>query len=284
LELEAQEVRDEANAWLARFAPLVMPNSALTVQSAEKQLLAAQMLREEADELLSRLGALSAAHDVELSDTVVTAVSHLPSLESELRARLSGGQVDLDTLQARLAEREAKQELGLPTGYQNPAVLQLLTSPRNSVAAGGLGVAALGVNAFVLIHATIMIGGMYKAFGPVALFMLLFYAIFFGAGFAMAHAAIDALSDETIELQHRTLTVRKTLGKWIRVKTYELDPETQAVVGSATMNISSSNNKKPQRSILLTDAKGKEVSIAVGATEELKVRLAAQINEYLKNR
>lgn len=284
MELEAQEVRDEANAWLARFAPLVMPNSALSVEKAEKQLVAAQLLREEADELMARLGALSSPHDIELSDTVTSAVSHLPSLESELRARLSGGQVDLDSLQARLAEREAKQELGLPTGFQNPAILELLTSPRNVVAATGIGVFALGWNAFTLFHATLMIGAMYKSFGPIALFMLLFYSIFFAAGFFMIYSTIDALSVETIELQHRTLTVRKTLGKWVRVKTIELDRETHAVVGTASMGFSNSNNKKPQRAILMTDSKGKEVSIGVGATEELKHRLANQINEYLKNR
>ncbi|HLO99030.1 MAG TPA: hypothetical protein VK171_10585, partial [Fimbriimonas sp.] len=270
MELEAQEVRDEANAWLARFAPLVMPDAALSITGAEKQLATAQTLRAEADELVARLGALSAPHDIELSDTVTSAVSHLPALESELRARLSGNQIDLDKLQARLAEREAKQELGLPTGYQNPAILQLMTSPRNVVAAGGIGVFALGWNAFTLFHATLMIGGMYKAFGPVALFMLLFYSIFFGAGFFMAYATIDALSEETIDLQGHTLTVRKSLGKWIRTKTIELDPQTQAVVGTASMGFSNSNNKKPQRAILMTDSKGKEVSIGVGATEELK--------------
>lgn len=280
-----QEVRDEANAWLARFAPLVMPNPGQSLLSVEKQLDSARMLLDESRELMSRLEALDEPADLELTETVVSAVSHLPSIESDLRTRLAriNGEaipVDLQTLQQRLAEREAKQELGISTGYQSSGALELLTSPRNLVAAGGIGIFALGWNAFTLFHAVLMIGGLYRAVGFFALFLLLFYAIFFAAGFAMGKAALDSLSDERIELVGNTLKVSKTLGRWVRTKTYDLDPQSRAVVGPATFGFSSGENRKAMRGILMTDAKGKEVAFGLGSTEELKQRLARQINEY----
>jgi hypothetical protein len=95
--------------------------------------------------------------------------------------------------------------------------------------------------------------------GPVALFLLLFYAIFFGVGFAMIWATIDALSVEEIELTGRSLVIKKTIGKWVRTNVIELDPETRAVVGVAQTGIRSENKNVPQRAVLMTDAKGKEM-------------------------
>jgi hypothetical protein len=131
------------------------------------------------------------------------------------------------------------------------------------------------------MHAVLMIGGMWKAMGPVALFLLLFYAIFFGVGFVMIWATIDALSVEEIELTGRSLVIKKTIGKWVRTKVIELDPETRAVVGVAQTGMGSENKTVPPRAVLMTDAKGKEIAFGAGSTQEMKTRIARQVNEYL---
>lgn len=234
-----------------------------------------------------RLGSLWEPGDMELASTFGNAVTQLPSIEADFRSRLAsqrfpGPRVDLESIQERLAEREAQQELGIPTSVHNALSLSMQTSPRNIGAAIGVGIFALGWNAFTLMHAVLMIGGMWKAMGPVALFLLLFYAIFFGAGFAMAWATIEALSVEEIELTGRSLVIKKTLGKWVRTKMINLDPESRAVVGIAQSGIrTNSNNRVPQRAVLMTDATGKEVVFGAGSTEEMKNRIARQVNEYL---
>lgn len=282
-----QQTRDDANIWLARLSPLLSPKPGLTIDEVEKNINSLKKLQAEASDLTYRLGSLWEPGDLELSNTVSNAISQLPSLEADFRTRLAqlrtpGPRVDLDSIQERLAEREAQQELGLPTSIHNALSLNLQTSPRNVVGAGGIGCFAVAWNSFTLFHATLMIGGMWKAFGPVALALLLFYSLFFAAGFAMIYATIDALSVEEIELTGRSLLIKKTLGKWVRTKMIDLDPESRAVVGIASAAFRTNNNNRvPQRAVIMTDAKGKEVSFAQGATEELKQRIARQVNEYL---
>jgi hypothetical protein len=286
MEQDAQKTRDDANIWLARLSPLLTPKPGLSQDEVEKNINTLRSLQEEASELQYRLGSLWEPGDLELSNTFGNAVTQLPSLEADFRTRLAnqrfpGPRVDLESIQERLAEREAQQELGIPTSVHNALSLSMQTSPRNLAAAGGLSIFALGWNSFTLMHAVLMIGGMWKAMGPIALFLLLFYAIFFGAGFAMIWGVIEALSVEEIELTGRSLVIKKSIGKWVRTKVIELDPETRAVVGVAQTGIRSSNNNVPQRAVVMTDAKGKEVAFGAGSTQEMKTRIARQINEYL---
>ncbi|OWU65159.1 MAG: hypothetical protein CBB60_006135, partial [Armatimonadetes bacterium Cent15-Ar3] len=221
MEQDAQKTRDDANIWLARLSPLLTPKPGLTQDEVEKNINTLRSLQEEASDLQYRLGSLWEPGDMELSNTFGNAVTQLPSLEADFRTRLAnqrfpGPRVDLESIQERLAEREAQQELGIPTSVHNALSLSMQTSPRNLVAAGGLSIFALGWNSFTLMHAVLMIGGMWKAMGPVALFLLLFYAIFFGAGFAMIWGVIEALSIEEIELTGRSLVIKKSIGKWVR--------------------------------------------------------------------
>lgn len=288
MEQDAQKTRDDANIWLARLSPLLSPRPGLSQDEVEKNINTLTSLQAEASDLQYRLGSLWEPGDMELANTFGNAVTQLPSIEADFRTRLAsqrfpGPRVDLESIQERLAEREAQQELGIPTSVHSALSLNLQTSPRNIGAAIGVGIFALGWNAFTLMHAVLMIGGMWRAMGPVALFLLLFYAIFFGAGFAMTWATIEALSVEEIELTGRSLLIKKTLGKWVRTKLIDLDPESRAVVGIAQSGVrmNNSNNRLPQRAVLMTDSKGKEVVFGAGSTEEMKTRIARQVNEYL---
>ncbi|MEI7575283.1 MAG: hypothetical protein WCK51_00185 [Armatimonadota bacterium] len=285
---ESQKTRDDANIWLARLSPLLSPKPGLSQDEVEKNINTLRSLQGEASDLQYRLGSLWEPGDVELANTFGNAVTQLPSIESDFRSRLAsqrfpGPRVDLESIQERLAEREAQQELGIPTSVHNALSLSIQTSPRNIAAALGLGVFALGWNAFTLMHCILMVGGMWRAMGPVALFMLLFYSIFFGVGFAMIWGVIEALSVEEIELTGRSLLIKKSIGKWVRTKMIDLDPESRAVVGiaQAGVRMNNGNNRVPQRAVLMTDSKGKEVVFAAGATEELRTRIARQVNEYL---
>jgi len=281
-------IRAQAHEWLAQFAPLVLMDEAPSREEVDAQLVAIEKLRTSGRDLTSRLSFLQSSEDQALSETLRKAYGQLDSIESDLRRRLARlapgdlrGQVDLTEIQEKLAEREARQELGVSTLPEPPAVLELVTSPSNPAGAVGVGIFGLGWTAFTVVHSVFMIGGMFKAFGWAALALLLFYSIFYAVGFGMLATAVNLLATESIELQGRTLKIRRVLGGWVREKSIELNEKTRARVGTPSMGWTNSNKQTPTMAIILTDAAGKEVSIGTGASLELRGRMADQINNYL---
>ena len=104
-----EELRDQANAWLARFAPLVMsPSAGLTESEVRKRLESVERLKSEAGSLRPRLGSLR-LEDADLANTVEQALRQLDSVEEELRRTLGklvpgdpAGLVDLDAEAANI--------------------------------------------------------------------------------------------------------------------------------------------------------------------------------------
>jgi hypothetical protein len=281
-------IRAQAHEWLAQFAPLVLMDEAPSREDVDSQLVAIEKLRTSGRDLTSRLAFLQSSEDQTLADTLNKAYSQLDSIESDLRRRLAKiapgdlrGQVDLTEIQEKLAEREARQELGVSTMPEPPPVLELVTSPSNPAGAIGVGIFGMGWTAFTVLHSVLMIGGMFKAFGWGALALLLFYSIFYAVGFGMLATAVNLLSTETIELNGRTLKIKRVLGGWVREKSIELNEKTRARVGTPCMGWTNNNKQTPTMAIILTDAAGKEVSIGTGASLELRGRMADQINHYL---
>lgn len=281
-------IRAQAHEWLAQFAPLVLMDEAPSREDVDAQLVAIEKLRTSGRDLTSRLTFLQSSEDQALADTLNKAYGQLDSIESDLRRRLAKiapgdlrGQVDLSELQEKLAEREARQELGVSTLPEPPAILELVTSPSNPAGAVGVGIFGLGWTAFTVFHSVLMIGGMFKAFGWGALALLLFYSIFYAVGFGMLATAVNLLATESIELQGRTLKIKRVLGGWVREKSIELNEKTRARVGTPSMGWTNNNKQTPTMAIILTDAAGKEVSIGTGASLELRGRMADQINHYL---
>lgn len=283
-------VRELANQWLARFAPLIasdgVPFESATIRN---QLAAIASLKNDAPELRRLLEPFTEGSDRQLFDTVNQALGQLDSLEGGLRKQLAKvapgdpqGMIDVASLQDRLAEREAKQEIGVQTSDLIPSVLELETSPPNKAVAIGAGVFGLGWTAFTAIHCVIMIGGMYRAFGFAAFGLLAFYSIFFLVGFAMLGSCVNSLCTESISLNGRALTVHRKLGNWVRTKTFELSEDTRASIGKPQSGTTqSSNGAAPLQTINLTDSRGKGISFGASTTYEFKQKLAKKINEYL---
>ena len=131
-----------------------------------------------------------------------------------------------------------------------------------------------------------MIGGMWKAFGPVALALLLFYAIFFAAGFAMIAATVAALSDEEIDLEGRQLTVTTTTLGRKKVKTYPLASDAQAevtmpMIGNFRTNSSGSSRSASSMAVVVRTADGKQASFGSRLMPGEKQSLAKKVNTYL---
>jgi hypothetical protein len=282
-------VRDLANQWLARFAPLISAEQPPFEEAVIRhQIRSVSSLRSDGPEILRLLESLPSESDRQLFATIAEAVDQLESIEKPLRKQLAKvapgdplGIVDVESLQDRLAERHAKQEIGISDTNLVPAILEIETSPPNVAAALGAGIFGLAWTGFTTFHCIFMIGGMYKSMGILAFAMLLFYSIFFLVGYAMLAAAANSLGTESIELNGRTLTIRKTLRGWVRTKSHQLSPETHATIGKPQSGVQGSTDSAPLQAINFTDLKGKGISVGASTTYEYKEKLVKKINEYL---
>jgi hypothetical protein len=282
------EIKERANQWLARFAPLVSKHQPQEPEALHKQLKVIDSLRAEESKIRYELGRLWEPSDQEVRETFEKAAQQLSSIESEVRSRISAlapgdpeGLVNLDDLQERLAEREARQELGMEA-EPVPVVLHETTRRRNVAAGLGIGVFGMGWTAFTTIHCILMIGGMMKAMGLIALFMLLFYSIFFMVGFGMLYGALLAMSEEKITLRGREITIEQSWGAIKKSKSYILEPNTFAKIDKAVMVAGKS--EKPANAIILTDINGKRIQFALQSDEGLQRKHLEQINRYLQLR
>lgn len=283
---EVAQTRDDANAWVARFAPLVMTNDALTVNELRDRLNLVEDLRQEGPGLKDRLLVAATNDDRSLVSTFNLALTQLDSVESDLRKTLArvapgdpAGLPDLQVLNDRIAERQAREEMGL-SSEPVPARLELITSPSNWVQAGSIGLFGIGWTSFTTFHAFFMISGMMKAFGFAALALLAFYAIFFAAGFGMLAAAALAASTESIELDGHDLIVRRKLGGWRPEKRYRLSSAMPTIEVNPTGVRQS--GAPPLRCIVLTDVNGRPIRIASGVSEAQRVDFQKRIEAYLR--
>ncbi|MEQ1820954.1 MAG: hypothetical protein ABL949_00415 [Fimbriimonadaceae bacterium] len=279
---------ENANAWVARFAPLVMDDEALTDAEVRERLVTVQKLKFEASMVQSRLSSVSQADDLHLVSTVQKAVSQLDSVEDDLRVRLGklapgdpDGMVNLEALNDKLAERMARQEVGIPNELAVPSRLELKTSNGSLAAGAGLGLFSFGWLSFTTFHAFMMIGGMMKAFGLAALALLGFYAIFFAVGIGMGIAGVNAASKEELVLDGFELTVKKTLGWWQRVKKYTLGPDSRAEASTTSPSTMNSKSAKVVPCIAINDAEGHTISLGAGGVDSLRNSQIEKINAYI---
>ncbi|MBX3110494.1 MAG: hypothetical protein KF857_00670 [Fimbriimonadaceae bacterium] len=284
-----QQLGEDVERFLARFASWMDVDPAPGAKKAKAAVESLGRLEQELPGLTSRVRDAGDKIDRRLAATFFSAAGQVESLLDEWRVRLGvvapgapRSSVDLDALQSRLQEREARQELGVSSV---PAYINVKTGSGSWAAAAGTGVFALGWNAFTLFHATIMIGGMWRAFGPAALALLLFYAIFFAAGFAMIAATVAALSDEEIDLDGRDLTVTTTTLGRKKVKSFVLADGAQAEVTTPTLgNLTFRNRGDSQAkstSVVVRTVDGKLAAFGSRLTPQEKQALARRINAYL---
>jgi hypothetical protein len=288
---EESHPRELANAWVARFEPLVMGDDTLTDEDVRARLKLVDDLRREAPGVKSAISGLEGVEYLELIQTFRNAEGQLNSIEGDLRKRLArlapgdpAGLVDLDALQERLSERAARQEMGLPTSTEIPSVLEAKCSPGNIGGAAFMGLFGLGWNSFTAFHATLMIGGMMKAFGIAALALLGFYSIFFAVGIGMLIGAFKMAASEFLRLDGHNLTITQRFGPISRTKRYELDPASRATIGEAEFGgfRPSNSRTKTTPALLLVDTQGRQVSFAQTAASTVREQLRDKINAYLE--
>ncbi|MCC2668248.1 MAG: hypothetical protein K0Q72_719 [Armatimonadetes bacterium] len=282
--LNREAVRD-ANRWLARFAPLLGELEQLTAAQCRTRLGTVPALRDEGAQVLLRLREQAAEADRALLATVQDAVRELDGLESDLRRRLAilapddpQAAVDLSELREKLAEVAARREVEQVAGSltQRPMTLELRTSPPNWGGALFMGIFSFGWLSFTTVHAVFMIGGMYHAFGPLALAMLAFYAIFWAVGLAMGWGAVMSASQEHLAVEGRRLTLTRKFLVWTWSKQHAVNRDSRAYV-----KLAQRNNGVPSYQIAVTDAEGREIGFASGRPEHELERLAERLNEYL---
>ncbi|MBB6052549.1 hypothetical protein [Armatimonas rosea] len=265
--------RRQAEGWLTRFAPVLE----IGTESPQERLKTVQALQKDGERVLVELSAWATQDDQVLLTTVREALAHLKSVEEPLKRTLQGssGTVNLTDLRSKIAEAAARTELGSTAVV--PEKVELALAPGSLAAAGGMGLFSLAWLSFTTFHATLMIGGMWKAFGPVALFLLAFYSLFFGVGFMMARGALEIASSENLELFGRTLVLRKKLGFWVRERRIELGPQSRVSLEVPTLR------QKGSRAMALSvnDLQGKQHQFGLGAPEHLKSDYVRQLNASL---
>ncbi|MFM7322369.1 MAG: hypothetical protein ACKO5K_12715 [Armatimonadota bacterium] len=278
---------ESARSWLARFAPFVYAVPETTADQCRDLIARVRRLREESVGVVSGLEVdPGSVEGPELLSTVRHAVASLDGVEEDLRRRLArlapgdpDGIVDLDALREKMAERAAREELGVATGTAVPEGFKERITGGNRGAAVGLFVFGLGWNAFTLVHATLMIGGMVRAFGWIALGLLLFYAIFFGAGFAMFKGAYETASAVDLELDGWELSVTRTLAGRARRRTWTLGPDSRA--SAAVPVISRGSGAAAMPALRLSDKDGNEFDIPGGFDPVRRHALERRINAHI---
>lgn len=278
-----------ANAWLAQFAPLLDDLNQLSAEQCRARLQQVPVLRTDGDRVLLRLREHACQSDAGLLATLQDAVRELDGQESNLRQRLAllepgdpQGAVDLSELRERLAEASARREVAAVAGTfsGSAASLELQTSPPSLAAALMMGVFSFGWMSFTTVHAVFMIGGMFHAFGWMALALLGFYAIFWSVGIAMAWGAILAASQEHLTAEGRRLTITRKFFIWSWNKKFQVSPDSRAYVKRATSRHQSGVTSSLQAAF--TDAEGREITFASGRPEPELDRLVSRLGDYLR--
>lgn len=273
---EESSERLAAESWVAKFAPLVLEEDALTVEEIRRRL-------DTVGELRSTIPSGDGGSG--MSETVARAMGQMDGIETDLRRRLALlapgdplGLPDVEAINDRLAERAARREMGIDD-LDGTRPLTLNTSPGNAAGGAALGIFGLGWNAFTLVHACLMIGGMYSTFGWPALFLVFFYAIFFGAGYMLLKGAFNTASKETIELDGSKLTVTRRLGAIVRQSTHTLDVDASARIGDSVE--ARPSGAKPPQAIIATDVDGKPVHFGLNSPPHIQEANLAKFNGYL---
>lgn len=271
--------QDDAQQWLAQFAPLVMEEEALTLDAVRRRLATIDTLRETTPAASQSFS--------EVDATVQRAVSQLDSIESDLRKQLAKlapgdprGLTDIDSLNEKLAERAARTELNA-SPLELDATLRLKTGSGSWATAVFPFLFGLGWTSFTMFHSVLMIGGMWKAFGPIALFMLLFYSIFYAVGFSMLWAAFRKLASESIELAGDRLTIRRQVGPVRIERQFTIKMDVPAVISSTVAAFMPQKEGIKTPLIQLTDVNGKTIAFGENLSEGERTTTLDKLNGYL---
>lgn len=283
---ERQErVRARADAWLERHKPLLGSVRSLGLDDVQASLALVRQLQEDAPKILAELRVVAdPVQDAARTLSVAESLTRLEIVEDDLLARLTdldpaSPDALTDTPERAAVAREARSRKAVEKRLERMAKepLELVLSEPNRAEAASTGGFALFWNIFTLIHGAAMIGGFWAAFGPIALGLLLFYSIFIGVGIAVAKAALDALTMETLRLDNNFLAITTTRGRMHKVKLITLGPQSQ--VNNAARPVKQKGKSNKEFSIV--DADGKEHRFGARILDYKRDALRQQINEAI---
>jgi len=277
----------DAYQWMTRMSPLVLDTPPST-KSAAKRHLADLQQQLQTGRLLQQ-DITTAELNPSIVMSINEAIRHLPDMIRDAEAHITyletgtaNAEDAAEQLREKLARRAAQSEVDdiIGKGFEQP--LQATTRHRNIPAAIGMGIFGIAWTSFTTVHAFFMIGGMMQAFGWAALFLLLFYSMFWAAGFGMLATAAVSLGTENIDLYDGTLTSTFSLFGYKRVKKIAIDTSYRARVVKVTWNgiqMQNSNRRgAPQWCIEVRDTAGAKHQISKGGDKDILEEVARQLN------
>lgn len=277
----------DAYQWMTRMSPLVLDTLPSTKTAAKRHLADLQQQLQTGQQLQRDIATAG------LNPTIVTsideAIRHLPDMIRDAEAHITyletgaaNAEDAAEQLREKLARRAAQTEVDdiIGKGFEQP--LEATTRHRNIPAAIGAGIFGIAWTSFTTVHAFFMIGGMMQAFGWAALFLLLFYSLFWAVGLGMLATAAASLGTEKIDLFDGTLTSTFNLFGYKRVKKIAIDASYRARVVKVTWNgvQMQSNNRRgaPQWCIEVRDTAGVKHQISKGGDKDILEEVARQLN------
>lgn len=273
-------LRQDMNRWVAQFAPLVMANPALIPEEITERVELIQQLRIEADRLMIAKSLLSQPEDAELLNTFQLAAQQLPQMEADLRRQLhlvSPGDPEsrpcLTTLQDRLHENAARQQMGLATD-PIPEVFEAVTNTVNWGKTIGIMLPALGAVAVAaFFHGQNFTVGQVTS-KSVALFAATVFivAMAFGRPWAFSY-------HEKLTLKGDGLILTKWLGPFWWPVEYKITLDQQVEIVEVRDSRSSVWNGG--RAIAIQDSIGFPIHVGRELSEGKREELVRQINAYL---
>jgi len=278
----------ERNAyqWMTRMSPLVLDTLPSTKTAAKRHLADLQQQLQTGRTLQQAIAGMGL--NPSITTSIDEAIRHLPDMIQDAEAHITyletgaaNAEDAAEQLREKLARRAAQSEVNDIIGKGFEQSLQATTRQRNIPAAIGTGLFGLAWTSFTTVHAFFMISGMMQAFGWAAMFLLLFYSLFWAVGLGMLATSAASLGTETIDVYDGTLTSTFNLFGFKRVKKIAIDTSYRAKVVKSTWGpmVQQSNRRAaPQWCIEVRDTAGTKHQISKGGDKDILEEVARQLS------
>ena len=277
----------DAYQWMTRMSPLVLDTLPSTKTAAKRHLADLQQQLQTGRTLQQAIAGMGL--NPSITTSIDEAIRHLPDMILDAEAHITyletgaaNAEDAAEQLREKLARRAAQTEVNDIIGKEIEQPLEATTRHRNIPAAIAMGIFGIAWTSFTTVHAFFMIGGMMQAFGWAALFLLLFYSMFWAVGFGMLATSAASLGTETIDLYDGTLTSTFNLFGYKRVKKIAIDTSYRAKVVKVTwggIQIQNSNRRSaPQWCIEVRDTAGAKHQVSKGGNKDILEEVARQLS------
>ena len=277
----------DAYQWMTRMSPLVLDTLPSTKTAAKRHLADLQQQLQTGRTLQQAIAGMGL--NPSITTSIDEAIRHLPDMILDAEAHITyletgaaNAEDAAEQLREKLARRAAQTEVNDIIGKEIEQPLEATTRHRNIPAAIAMGIFGIAWTSFTTVHAFFMIGGMMQAFGWAALFLLLFYSMFWAVGFGMLATSAASLGTETIDLYDGTLTSTFNLFGYKRVKKIAIDTSYRAKVVKVTwggIQMQNSNRRSaPQWCIEVRDTAGAKHQVSKGGDKDILEEVARQLS------